>query len=141
MAQYIFPAIFDPNENGGFTITFPDLPGCITEGDNLGEALQMAAEAMALHLYGMERDDEDIPLPSAVADIEIPEDTTSGAFVTMIQARTEPIRDEIQNRSVKKTLTIPKWLNDEAEKHGINFSHELQWALKEKLGFYENRTY
>jgi predicted RNase H-like HicB family nuclease len=140
MAKYIYPAIFDLNEHGGFTITFPDLPGCITEGDDIDESLRMAAEAMALHIYGMERDGDSIPSPSKPANVVMPDDTDPNAFVTMIQARTEPIRDEIQNRSVKKTLTIPKWLNDEAENHGLNFSQELQFALKEKLGFFEKRS-
>lgn len=138
MAKYIFPAVFDPNENGGFTITFPDLPGCVTEGDDLEESVLMAAEAMALHLYGMERDGDAIPQPSRPADVSL-EDTDPGAFVTLIQARTEPIRDELQNRAVKKTLTIPQWLNDEAEEAGLNFSQTLQFALKEKLGITEKR--
>jgi hypothetical protein len=67
------------------------------------------------------------------------DDTDPGAFVTLIQARTEPIRDELQNRAVKKTLTIPQWLNDEAEEAGLNFSQTLQFALKEKLGITEKR--
>lgn len=138
MAKYIYPAIFDPNENNGFTITFPDLPGCITEGDDLDEALLMAAEAMALHLYGMERDGDDIPHPSAPADVSL-EDSDPGAFVSLVQARTEPIRNELQNRAVKKTLTVPQWLNDEAEAAGLNFSQTLQYALKEQLGITEKR--
>ncbi|PDO10760.1 MAG: pilus assembly protein HicB [Candidatus Reconcilbacillus cellulovorans] len=136
MPKYVYPAIFDPNELGGYTVTFPDLPGCVTEGDTLEEALKMAAEAMALHLYGMERDGDEIPPPSDPSKVRLPEDADKGAFVTLIQARTEPIRDELMNRSVKKTLTIPKWLNDEAEKEGINFSQVLQAALKEKLGLF-----
>jgi predicted RNase H-like HicB family nuclease len=140
LPKYVYPAIFDPNEHGGYTVTFPDLPGCITEGDNLDDALRMAAEAMALHLYGMERDGDDIPVPSKPSEIQLPEDADKDAFITLIQARTEPIRDEIQNRSVKKTLTIPKWLNDEAEEAGINFSQALQYALKEQLGILNKRS-
>jgi|CZCA01.1.fsa_nt_gi predicted RNA binding protein YcfA (HicA-like mRNA interferase family)/predicted RNase H-like HicB family nuclease len=56
MAKYIYPAVFDPNECGGYTINFPDLPGCVTEGDTLDDAIRMASEALASHLYGMERD-------------------------------------------------------------------------------------
>ena len=140
MPKYVYPAIFDPNELGGYTVTFPDLPGCVTEGDNLEEALKMASEAMALHLYGMEQDGDEIPTPSNPAEVQIPDDTSPGAFVTLIQARIEPIHDEMQNRAVKKTLTIPKWLNDAAEKEGINFSQVLQYALKEQLGFIDKRS-
>ncbi|TDF98276.1 type II toxin-antitoxin system HicB family antitoxin [Paenibacillus piri] len=139
MAKYIYPAVFDPNENGGFTVTFPDLPGCITEGDDMDDALRMASEALALHLYGMERDGDLIPSPSKPADIQFTEDADANAFVSLVQARTEPIRDELQNRAVKKTLTIPQWLNEEAESAGINFSQLLQYALKEKLGIIEKR--
>jgi len=140
MARYTYPAVFDPNENGGYTVTFPDLPGCVTEGDDLDEALKMAAEAMALHLYGMERDGDPIPKPTNPADVRLPEDAAHGAFVTLIQVRTEPIRDELANRAVKKTLTIPKWLNDEAEKAGVNFSQVLQLALKDVLGILDKRS-
>lgn len=139
MAKYIYPAIFDPNENSGFTVTFPDLPGCITEGDNMDEALQMAVEALALHLYGMEQDNEMIPLASSPSKVHYPEDADPNAFVTLIQTRTEPVRDEIMNRAVKKTLTIPNWLNEEAEKEGINFSQLLQQAIKDNLGIVEKR--
>jgi len=102
-------------------------------------AVAGAAEAMALHLYGMERDGDPIPAASKVGDHLIPDDADPNAFVTLIQARTEPIRDELQNRAVKKTLTIPQWLNDEAEKAGINFSQLLQYAIKEKLGIVDKR--
>jgi predicted RNase H-like HicB family nuclease len=139
MPKYIFPAVFDPNENGGLTVTFPDLPGCVTEGDDLDEAMLMAAEAMALHLYGMEQDGDPIPAASKASDHLIPDDADPGAFVTLIQARTEPIRDELQNKAVKKTLTIPQWLNDEAEEAGVNFSQLLQFAIKEKLGIVDKR--
>lgn len=139
MAKYIYPAIFDPNEDDGYTVTFPDLPGCVTEGDNLNEAMEMAAEAMALHLYGMERDGDIIPDASSPADVQLPKDADPSAFVTLISARTEPIRDELANRAVKKTLTVPQWLNDEAEKAGVNFSQLLQYAIKEKLGIFEKR--
>lgn len=139
MPKYVYPAIFEVNEHGGYTVTFPDLPGCVTEGNNLDNALQMAAEAMALHLYGMERDGDNIPAPTKPSEIRFPEEIDKDIFVTLIQARTEPIRDEIQNRSVKKTLTVPKWLNDEAEEAGINFSQVLQYALKEQLGIKEHK--
>lgn len=132
---YLYPAVFDPNEKGGFTVSFPDLPGCLTEGDNLEEALSMAQEALALHLYGMERDGDVIPSPSSPYTDLIPDDAEKGAFVNVVAAKTAPIRDELQNRAVKKTLTIPQWLNDEAEAAGLNFSQTLQYALKEKLGF------
>ncbi|MFC0298876.1 type II toxin-antitoxin system HicB family antitoxin [Geobacillus jurassicus] len=132
MAKYYFPAIFDPGSDGseGYTVTFPDLPGCITEGSTLEEAFRMAKDALEGYLYGMEEDSEPIPAPSDPKKLAIPQ----GAFVSMIEAWTDYIRDEMENKSIKKTLTIPKWLNDAAEAEGINFSQLLQFALKERLG-------
>lgn len=129
MDRYIFTAIFEPSEDGGYCITFPDLPGCITEGDNLEEALKMAKEALQLHLWGLEDDEDIIPNPTAPEDIK----HDCEAFVVPIEAYMAPIRDEMRNKSVKKTLTIPYWLNKLAEKQNINFSQVLQFALKEKL--------
>lgn len=131
MAKYLFPAIFDPGEDGkGYTVTFPDLPGCITEGSDISEALSMAKDALGGFLYGMEEDNEPIPQPTPPDKITPP----NGGFVTLIEVRTDYIRDEMENKAVKKTLTIPKWLNDAAESEGLNFSQLLQFAIKERLG-------
>lgn len=130
MDKYIFPAIFEPGEQKGFCVTFPDLPGCITEGDTLEEAYTMAKEALELHLYSMEEDGDDIPQPAQPNQIKI----NNNSFITLIEAWMPLIRNEIANKSVKKTLTIPKWLNDAAEEKKINFSQVLQAALKDYLG-------
>ncbi|WP_336824814.1 type II toxin-antitoxin system HicB family antitoxin [Sporosarcina sp. USHLN248] len=132
MAKYLFPAVFDPGTDGseGFTVTFPDLPGCITEGVDMDEAIHMAKDALEGFLYGMEEDGEEIPAPSHPNNIHL----AKGCFLVFIEAWTDYIRDEFENKSVKKTLTIPKWLNDAAENEGINFSQLLQFALKNRLG-------
>ncbi|ADG83319.1 type II toxin-antitoxin system HicB family antitoxin [Thermincola potens] len=133
MDKYLFPAIFEPGEVKGYCVTFPDLPGCITEGDTLEEALHMAKDALELHLYGMEEDGDYIPDPTPPEKVKAPE----GGFVTIIEAWMPLIRDEMANKAVKKTLTIPKWLNDLAEKKQVNFSHLLQVSLKKHLGINE----
>lgn len=132
MGKFYFPAIFDPGteKEEGFTITFPDLPGCITEGSDMDEAVYMAKDVLAGFLYGMEEDGEEIPVPSNPSSIDLPK----GAFISIIEVRTDYIRDEIENKAVKKTLTIPKWLNDAAENENINFSQLLQFAIKDRLG-------
>ncbi len=130
MAKYYFPAIFDQDNENGFTITFPDLPGCITEGSKMDEAVYMAKDVLAGFLYGMEEDGEQIPAPSYPSNIVLPQ----GAFISIVEVRTDYIREEIENKAIKKTLTIPKWLNDAAEKENINFSQLLQFAIKERLG-------
>lgn len=131
MAKYLFPAIFKQDEEvKGYTITFPDLPGCISEGDDMEEAMFMAKDVLEGFLYGMEEDNEPIPSPSTPSAIKVPE----GSFVVLIEAWTDIVRDEMENKAIKKTLTIPKWLNDAAEKEKVNFSHLLQYALKQRLG-------
>ncbi|HHV74357.1 MAG TPA: type II toxin-antitoxin system HicB family antitoxin [Thermoanaerobacterium sp.] len=129
MDRYIFPAVFESDGNGGYTVTFPDLPGCITEGDTLDEALYMAKDALELYIYNLEEDNETIPIPTAPEKIKVPE----GAFVNLIEVYMPPVRDEMANKSVNKTVTIPRWLNEAAENANINFSQVLQYALKEQL--------
>lgn len=136
MNKYVFPALFEREEGGeGYTVTFPDLPGCITEGDSLDEALSMAKEALALHLYGMEEDGDEIPQPSDILSLAPVED----GFYTLIEVRTSLIRDKEMNRSVSKNVTIPKWLEVEATKANLNYSQILQHALKEQLGIVDKR--
>jgi predicted RNase H-like HicB family nuclease len=136
MDRYIFPAVFEKGENKGYTVTFPDLPGCITEGDTVEEALRMAKEALELHLYGMEEDGDTIPTPTAPENIKT---DNEGVFISLVDAWMPLVRDEMQNKAIKKTLTLPKWLNDIAENNKINFSQMLQTALKEYLGVTEPR--
>jgi len=133
MDKYIFPAIFEPGDEHGYCITFPDLPGIVTSGETIEQSLAMAKEALELHLYGMEEDDEGIPEPTSPSQIAVPK----GGFVNLIEVWMPPVRDEMANRAVKKTLTIPQWLNDLAERRKINYSHLLQEALKHHLGVYK----
>ncbi|MEZ0536956.1 type II toxin-antitoxin system HicB family antitoxin [Caldicellulosiruptoraceae bacterium PP1] len=128
--KYIFPAIFEPGENGGYFITFPDLPGCITEGKTLEEALYMAKDALELHIYGLEEDEEEIPSPTPPEKINVPK----GSFIVPIVVYMPPIREEMANKSVNKTVTLPRWLNKAAEEANINFSQLLQQAIKAQLG-------
>ncbi|MDB5085308.1 MAG: hypothetical protein JWN30_2194 [Bacilli bacterium] len=127
--RYVYPAIFD-YANDGISIMFPDLPGCLTSGESDEEALAMAKEALALHLYGMERDKDSIPTATVVKDIQL---ATNQALV-LVEVWMPPFRDKIKNKAVKKTLTIPKWLNDLAEEHNVNYSHILQEGLRKYLG-------
>lgn len=130
MDRYLFPAVFEPGEKKGYFVSFPDLSGCITEGDSLEEALRMSKEALELHLYGMEEDGDIIPEPTPPEKLEVPE----GSFVSLVEAWMDLVRDEMANKSIKKTLTVPKWLNDLAEQNRVNFSHVLQVSLKKILG-------
>ncbi|MGI6691596.1 MAG: type II toxin-antitoxin system HicB family antitoxin [Clostridiales bacterium] len=128
MAQYCFPAVFTP-EDGAYNVTFPDLPNCFTFGDTLAEAVYMAEDALALMLTTMEDDKQPIPAPTSLPDIACDNDS----FPSLIAADTAAYRRRTGNRAVKKTLTIPQWLNDVAERQNVNFSQTLQDALMEKL--------
>lgn len=123
--KYAFPAIFTPETDDGYSVAFPDLEGCYTCGDNLQDALEMAEDALALTLYGYETDARDIPKPSALADIACKENE----FVNYIACDTLAYRKMYNNKSVKKTLTIPEWLNEAAISMNLNFSQVLQDAL------------
>lgn len=129
-SKYTFAALFTKEANGGYSVRFPQLDGCYTQGDSFEEARRMAVDAMSLHLYGMEQDGESIPEPQL--DIQ----ASSGELLVPVTAWMTPFREEMENRAVKKTLTIPAWLNDAAEKRGVNYSQILQSALKDYLGVY-----
>ena len=132
--HYIYPAIFS-YDNDGISIEFPDLPGCFSCADTTEEATINSKEAMALHISSIEEDNEQIPEPSKITDILLEKNQ-----VIMIVEVWMPIyRDKIKYVSVKKTLTIPKWLNDLAEQNKINFSHLLQDSIKEHLGIYTHK--
>ena len=129
--NYIFPSIFSYDDDG-ISVEFPDLPGCLTFGSTTKEAIDRAKEAMALHLSSMEDDKEEIPEPTDIKLIPLEPKQS----VVLIEAWMPVYRDNIKYSSVKKTLTIPKWLNDVAEENNVNFSQLLQESLKEHLGIY-----
>ncbi|MED0673838.1 type II toxin-antitoxin system HicB family antitoxin [Aneurinibacillus aneurinilyticus] len=131
---YRYPAIFEYDDDG-ISISFPDLPGCLSCGDTEEEAVKMAKEALALHLYGLEQDKEDIPSPSHFQDIK----PAPKQAIILVEVFMPPFRSNIENKAVKKTLTIPKWLDDLAQEHKVNYSHILQDALKEHLGVNNKR--
>jgi len=131
--RYVYPAIFHYADDG-ISIEFPDLPGCITFGDSDTEAINNAKEALELHLYGLEEDKEHIPNPSHIQDIKLDTNET----IILIDIWMKPVRDYMHNKAIKKTLTIPKWLNDIAIENNVNFSHLLQSAIKDYLGIKKN---
>lgn len=127
MKIYVFPAIFT-KENNSYTVDFIDLKGCSTEGKSIEEAYQMAQDAMGLYLYDL--------LPSEVPCATIPFNSVKlneNEFITLIYLDLDEYRKKHNNISIKKTLSIPMWLNTVAEKNHINFSQVLQEALKMKL--------
>ncbi|NOW07813.1 type II toxin-antitoxin system HicB family antitoxin [Clostridium beijerinckii] len=131
---YTFPAIFT-YDNDGISIEFPDLPGCFSCGENTEESVNMAKEALALHLYGMEEDNDIIPNATPANELNL----ASNQIPMLIEVYMPLYRTAIENQSIKKTLTIPQWLNKLAEKNKINFSQILQAALKDQLGIKDKK--
>lgn len=130
MSKYLFPAIFTQEQNGIYSVKFPDLESCYTQGDNLQDAYEMAEDALCLCLYDME--ESNIEIPKALIPSKI--NTPANSFISLIAANTMEYRKLNSNSAVKKTLTIPQWLNTMAEREGINFSSVLQSSLKKRLG-------
>lgn len=125
---YVYPVIFEEAEEGGYVVTVPDIPCCFTQGDDMADAIFMAEDVIAMMLADYEDRGEAVPTPSKIEDIK-----TSGV-VSLVRADTDEWRKLVDNKAVKKTLSIPSWLNRKAEKAAINFSQTLQDALCQKLG-------
>lgn len=128
MAKYIYPAIF-AKEGSNYTVRFPDLESCYTQGENLQDAYEMASDVLCLTLYNLEEEKSNIPNASEAAEIK----TEKGEFASLVACDTMEYRQYYDNRAVKKTLTIPAWLNTMSEREGVNFSAVLQAALKRTL--------
>lgn len=127
MAKHFYPAIFNPEQTGEYSVFFPDLPGCNTQGVTLDQAYEMAFDALGLYLEGIP--ECNYPAKSNPKDIEIGSDQ----FVAIVEFDNLSYQKKHNTKSVKKTLTIPGWLNALAEENHINFSSILQDALKEHL--------
>lgn len=126
--SYEFVAIFNYAKDG-ISISFPDLPGCLSCADTTNEAIKNAEEVLGLVLYDMEEENENIPEPTLLENVKCEENERA----VLISVWMPLVRNEIEEQSVKKTLTIPQWLNNMAEKENINFSKLLQAALKDYL--------
>lgn len=125
---YIFPAVFDVSDDG-ISIEFPNLPGCLPCADTIEDAVKNAKEALMLHIFGMEEDNEEIPSPTPFTQIKY----ENNQILMLVEAYMPPFREKQKNKFVKKTLTIPSWLNDKAIENNINFSAVLREALENRL--------
>lgn len=131
MSKYVYPAIFTP-EDGGFSVYFPDVKNCFTQGNTLAEAIDNAQDALCAMLYEYEENNEEIKNASDITAVKV--ENSNGEFISLISCDTMDYRRFYENKAVKKTLSIPSWLNALAEKEGLNFSQILQKGLKEQLG-------
>ena len=126
--NYIYPAVFNYAEDG-ISISFPDLPGCFSCAESDEEAYFIARDAMRGWLLVAEEYGDEIAAPTPLKDVAL----EANQRAVLIDVNLAFYREAYRNRAVKKTLSIPAWLNDLAEKEKINFSFVLQSALKERL--------
>lgn len=127
MKKMFYPAVFHEAEEGGYWVTFPDIPECITEGDSTEEAYSQAVDALGLALTERMKDGEELPEVSEIGDI------SGEGRVVLVQFDLDEYNRKHNNKAVKKTLSVPEWLNEEAIAANINFSQVLQEALVMKL--------
>lgn len=128
--KYVYPATVHPESDGGFSIWFCDLPGCATQGDTLPEGITMAEDAMSGWLYATQKRGVPFPEPTDIMNVEC----EPGEFATLVVADLEAYRRMVESFAVKKTLTIPSWLNEKAEAAHVNYSQILQEGLRQHLG-------
>ena len=136
----MYPACFY-KEDDGYSVIFPDLNYLATQGDSFEDAMEMAVECLASYLYIAQHDGEDVPAPSSLVNIdpvavakELDHDLPVGeAIVNLVSVDVAEYAKKHFEKSVKKTLSIPAWLNEAAVAQGVNFSQVLQRALKEQL--------
>lgn len=129
MTKLFYPALFHKAEEGGFWVSFPDIPECLTQGDDMTHAYEMAVDALGLALTCREKEQQPIPAVSDPTAIT-PE---PGSFLVVIEFDMLAYKKRTNSRAVKKTLSIPEWLNEAATAMGINFSQVLQEALLAKI--------
>ena len=122
--MFVYPAVFH-QENNAYWVEFPDLPGCQSFGDTLPETMAEAQEALAAYVLTLLEQGKPLAQPSDIGAITPDEGFTSLVACTIDQYK--------ETKAVKKTLTIPSWLNDRATAMGVNFSQVLQEALITKI--------
>jgi len=131
MHKYTFPAVFTEEENGQYSVEFPDIDGCATCGDDLNDAMEMAQDALSLMLCEYEDSKEKIPTPTKISDIKV----TNGEFVSLIACDTVQYRKQLDKGEVTRVITIPAWLNVLVEKTDIDCSALLKKELMKEFGF------
>lgn len=129
MKKYFYPVIFEPEEVG-VSVYVPDIPGCFTQGDSLEEALDNVQEVIGLMLE--DKSPEEYPEPSKPNKVKLDE----GQFVMLVAFDKLAYDRKYNAKAVKKTLSIPAWLNNMALERNVNFSNLLQRALMSELGLF-----
>lgn len=128
--KLVYPAIFTPfGDREGFTVELPDLPGCVTEGDNLAEAIEMGMDAASGWILGEIEEGNNYPAASAANQVEVPE----GSFVNLLVLDMDAYAEKYGDKAIRKNITIPAYMNTYIEKNGISLSKITQDAIGERM--------
>lgn len=134
--RYRYPAFlcYDSEVTKKYYVLWYDLPGCTTVADTADEAVKKAHEAMSLHLYGMEKDGDEIPEPTPLSELDMScEEAEECIAVVPIEVYMPSFREKMDTKSVNRTITLPRWLDDAAKSASVNFSQVMQDALMSRL--------
>jgi len=136
--KLIYPGILTPfsDGTGGYVVEFPDLPGCVTEGNTLSDALDMGVDAASGWVLDELEDGNKIPVASDIISVKPP----LGSFVNLFVLDMDSYHEKYGSQSVRTNVTLPAWLKSFAEKQNINFSKVLQDALLEKKVLNNNKA-
>lgn len=137
----VYPAIFTQSRTSGkYAVVFPDLNHLATCGDDMQEAMEMAVDCLAGYLFTEKQDGNEIPAPTPIEevdphceDIEELMDDTAQQFVNVVSVDVEAYAARHFSKAVKRTVSIPRWLNNRAVAAKLNVSKILQNALMEEL--------
>lgn len=124
--KLIYPAIFYPFENGdGYTVELPDLPGCVSEGDTLADAILMGTDAASGWILDELEDGNEIPAASSASELQ-PEE---GGIVNLLVLDMDAYAEKYGNKAVRKNITIPAYMETYLENHGLSLSKVVQDAI------------
>ena len=128
--KYVYPAVFHAEPEGGYTIFFPDIEGCLSQGETIQECCEMAEDALTLMRWDMEENHISAPSPTPINKVH---KENKDDIVTLVKADTLAYRRKYDTKAIKKTLSIPQWLDTMAQEKSVNFSNVLQQALIKEL--------
>lgn len=120
--KLLYPAIFTPDEDCGYTVVFPDLPGCFTEGDDLIEAIEMATDAACGWILGEIEEGNSYPAPSSLEEVDVPKDS----IVNLLVLDMDSYAEKYGTKAVRRNITIPAWLDTYVQKNGLSLSRVVQ---------------
>ena len=126
--KYVYPAILT-QEDDGIIVSFPDVEGARTDGATMEEALENADDVLNLMLLTMEEKHMDIKPPTPIASLDVPK----GSTVALVRADTLAYSKKVDTRAIRKSVSIPAWMDTLAREHNLNFSNVLQNAIRKEL--------